>query len=210
MEAAYLNDDDAFVLFSNLANNSNIKKLSISFCGITSAGWVACFRQLIDSRSVLAEMNFEWSLIDDEGVSILVNLVAGHMDTVSTLKVSGESISANGWSKFANVLVPSSTSKLKTLTIGECPDPSIHINTDVAIDLVSALAGNTTLEALNFSIAEYVALWLDALYHDMQWMYAMFKVLCDLSSISSVCQSNHTIHAFQLSDLGALLAAGME
>ena len=87
LEGWKVNDDGALLLFSTLANNATVKKLKIRSGNITPAGWVACFRRLIDSRSVLTDMDFEDNIIDDEGVSALVDLVARHMDTVSSLNL---------------------------------------------------------------------------------------------------------------------------
>ena len=93
-----INDEVALIFFSALANNTALKKLLLVNDHITSAGWVSCFRQLIDSRSALVDIEFGWQ-IDDEGVAVLTTLVAGHMNTVSSINLEGNSrISSSGYS----------------------------------------------------------------------------------------------------------------
>jgi hypothetical protein len=166
-----------------------LEKLQLFADHITSDGWVLCFRQLIDSRSALVDIGFGFD-IDDEGVEALSTLVAGHMNTISSLCLAGNySISADGWSTVANVLLPSSTSKLKTLRVGSSNQDEVTgsypITNDVIIDLVTALAGNSTLELLEL---DYVDDDVDSA------MEALLTVLCDLTSVDSVCRSNHTLH----------------
>ena len=184
-----INDGDAFVLFSALAINATLKKLLLYSEHITSAGWVSCFRKLIGSRSVLIDIEFGRH-IDDEGIAALATLVAGYMNTISSIDLWGEPSTSASWSVFANILVPSSTSKLKTLRVGACQDEFTGghpITNDVVIDLVTALAGNSTLEVLDLNhVDDYVDSALERL----------IGVLCDTSSVDSICQSNHTLREF--------------
>ena len=117
------------------------------------------------------------------------NVVTGHINTISSLSLYGNSrVSANGWSAFASILAPSSTSQLKTLRVGDSQDEitgSYPITKDVIFDLVTALAGNSTLELLEL---DYVDDDVDSA------MEALLTVLCDLTSVDSVCRSNHTLH----------------
>ena len=183
-----INDKGAFALFAALANNSTLKKLHM--CGsrnITSTGWEVCIRKLFDSRSVLADIDVGFNNIDDEGAAVLVHLAAGKMDTISYLYLVGNGdISTDRWRTFANVLVPSSTSKLKKLHIGPGEiRPDSGITYDVFIDLVAALADNTTLEEL----------WLPELYDDVVTLDKLVKLLCDVSNVDSLCRSNHSLYA---------------
>jgi hypothetical protein len=190
LDESNIDDEAAFVLFSALAINATLKTLVLFSRHITSAGWVLCFRQLVDSRSALVNIEFGWH-IDDEGVAALSNLVIGHINTISSLSLYGNSrVSANGWSAFASILAPSSTSQLKTLRVGDSQDEitgSYPITKDVIFDLVTALAGNSTLELLELNdVGDDVELALEALV----------TVLCDATSLDSVCRSNHTLHEF--------------
>ena len=187
-----INDEVALIFFSALANNTTLEKLQLFADHITSDGWVLCFRQLIDSRSALVDIGFGFD-IDDEGVEALSTLVAGHMNTVSSINLWGNSsISASGWSLFANILVPSSTSKLKTLKLGDSRHRitrSYPITNYVITDLVTALAaGNATLEVLNLHGVDD-----DDVDSAME---ALLTVLCDATSVDSVCRSNHTLYKF--------------
>ena len=145
-----INDEIALIFFSALANNTTLEKLLLFSEHITSDGWVLCFQQLMDSRSALANIGFGWD-IDDEGVEALSTLVANHMNTISSLCLTGNHlISANGWNTVANVLWPSYTSKQKMLRVGSSNQDtgSYPITNDVIIDLVIALAGNSSLGLL--------------------------------------------------------------
>jgi hypothetical protein len=183
-----INDEVALIFFSALANNTTLKKLLLFSEHISSSGWVSCFRQLIDSRSALVDIEFGWQ-VDDEGVAALTTLVAGHMNTVSSINLEENPlISSSGYSLFANILVPSSTSKLKKLRLGDyVVTGSSPITNAVIIDWATALTGNATLEALD----------LKDVNDDVESAYeALITVLCDATSVDSVCRSNHTLYKF--------------
>jgi len=180
LEDCSINVEGAAAIFQALGYNITLKKLKLSENQyIASTGWAACFQLLINSQSALEDMMFSNNNIDDEGADILVKLVARHMSTVQILDVqSNPSVANNGWSSFADTLLPNSTSKLKKLRIGNyLPEQGIEtlINNDVMMDFVAALAGNSNLIISPSS------------------QHALVDVLCDKMSFDSVCVSNHTL-----------------
>ena len=193
LDDSNMNDEGAIFFFSALAINTTLKKLRLTFSNnITSAGWVSCFRQLIDSRSGLVDVDFGCNSIDDEGVAALVTLVAGHhMKTISTLNLWANSlVSPSGWSTCANLLVPTSSSQLKRLLVGDSQNEdtgSHHITDDVIFALVDALEGNSTLEVLDLNDVD------DDIHSALE---RLVGVLCDAKSVDSVYRSNHTLHEF--------------
>ncbi len=154
-------DDSTAALGNALAMNETLKCLDFSDNHITSTGWrkisnclaptsTISEQELMDSRSALPNIGFVW-FIDDEGVEALSTLVADHMNTISSLCLTGNhSISANGWNTVANVLRPSYTSKQKMLRVGSSNQDtgSYPITNEVISDLVTALARNSSLGLL--------------------------------------------------------------
>ena len=147
----------------------------------------------MDSQSVLEELDFGCyeSNIDDEGAVALATLISKHLSTVVCLDISKcPLITTNGIRAFASALVPGSTSRLKRMYLGDWSigDESHTIHDDVIIDFASAIRGNTTLQELSFGEgicdASSIAL------------CALAKVVCDASSLMSVCTSNHTLLDF--------------
>ncbi len=99
-------------------------------------------------------------------------------------------ITAIGWRAFTELLSPGSTSKVDTLRIGEDKkyDETVpQINDDVIREFLVALAPNNTLTKFHIghvNIASPLTL------------NALTDMLCDKSSITSVCSSNHTLNHF--------------
>ena len=182
-----MNDSSATVLFQALANNTSLKKLTLSILLdelITTDGWVTCFELLKDSKCKLEELDFSQTNIDERGVITLADLLSNHLHTVRSLNCRDEVLSENGWMSFVRLLLPDSTSKLEKLLIGSEADTSI--TEPVVLSLVSALKNNTFLNVLDLGDAEVSSKCLDLL----------LEVLCDISSVESVLQSNHTLEEF--------------
>ena len=187
-----LYDEGAVAIFEALANNQTLKNLSFGPClEITSDGWVTCFRLLEGSLSALEKLQFESNNIDDEGAKVLVNLLSRHMSTVWLLSILYcDSITAVGWRAFADVLLPNSTSKLASLQLeGDLDDGDDNrMNDDDVRCFITALSNNSSLVELSIcGLANVSQSSLDPLVH----------VLCDKTSIASVCNSNHTLSLFR-------------
>jgi hypothetical protein len=184
-----MNDSSATVLFRALANNTSLKKLTVSILLdelITTNGWVMCFELLKDSKCILEELDFSQTNIDERGVVTLADLLSNHLHTVRSLKCSGiaESVSENGWMSCVRLLLPDSTSKLEKLIIGN--DYDTAITESVVLSLVCALKNNTCLKVLDIGDAEVSSECFDLL----------LEVLYDDSSMESVLHSNHTLETF--------------
>ncbi len=186
----YINDEVAFDMFSVLANNTSLKKLTLDDHDlITSTGWVMCFQRLIGSNSALEKLTFIGDNIDDEGAVKLVDLIARHMNTVTHLLLRGSSITDYGWRAFTEVLLPSSTSKLKELVIENFAGD----NNDFGIDLFAALANNNSLNVLDIRESRGGG---DSLLS----LATLTNSICDKSSIASVWESNHALFRFTSGD----------
>ena len=189
-----INDEVGIYMFSALANNTSLKRLTLSLDDdITSTGWVECFRQLIGSKSALEELFICSDSMDDEGAAMLVDVISKHMSTFTNIFVpSNYSVTAEGWRLFAEVLHPSSSSKLTHMRIGnnnedQDEESDKFITDDVALDLFDALANNTCLQELDIDQVTVSSRSLDALA----------RVLCDKTTIANTWQSNHTLTEFK-------------
>lgn len=117
---------------------------------VTAAGWIACFRILLDSESSWENFSLGGNSIDDEGVARLVSLLAS-TSTVRSLKLSSNaSITTHGWRSFADVLRPTSSSKLRELCIGTYEQAAI--NDDAIVFIASAIQNNNSLEVFMSSM----------------------------------------------------------
>ena len=185
-------DTGAVEIFRALVNNTTLKKLVLTDnYNISSSGWATCFRQLTGSQSALEELYFDSCYIDDEGVNILVNLLSRQMDTVRRLDIQyNRFITADGWRLLADVLLPNSTSSLETLQIGSDADieEETQMNDDTALSFITALSNNSSLVEMHICYVKNVS---------QSSLDALVQVLCDESSIESVCNSNHTLSNFQ-------------
>ena len=186
-------DDDGAIAIASALNSTCLKSLDMGYSyRITSRGWIQCFRLLIGSKSILKSLELDDNGIDDEGADLLVRLLANNQ-SLSTLTLRGNrSITMDRWSAFAGLLHPSSSSKLKVLKLGATNRGS-YIDQYVAA-YAGALANNTSLEVLgllgrgedfDFAFADEIS---------MQGWTAFAKALCDNSSITSICSSNHSLY----------------
>jgi hypothetical protein len=151
---------------------------------VTAAGWIACFRILLDSESSWENFSLGGNSIDDEGVARLVSLLAS-TSTVRSLKLSSNaSITTHGWRSFADVLRPTSSSKLRELCIGTYEQAAI--NDDAIVFIASAIQNNNSLEVFDVFDESEISI--------VGWS-ALARSLCDNSSISNICyNSNHSLH----------------
>lgn len=188
-----INDESAVLIFAALSKKTSLKKLNIS-CnhGITSAGWVDCFRSSLNSGLFLEDIDLSKNGIDDEAIAMLVGLLF-NSGVVSSLSVHDNySVTNLGWANLVDVLLPDSHSKLETLSLGifegECPIESI-IDDDVMISFANALQNNETLKELKFGGHAEIS--------ETGWD-AMKNTIIDKSSIDSTYNSNHTLLDIQL------------
>ena len=191
-ECRILCDVGAVAIFEALASNQTLKRLSFRYAEeITSNGWATCFRHLEGSQSALEELTFISNNIDDEGANILANLLSRHMSTVRLLVIRYcDSITADGWRAFADVLLPNSSSKLASLRLGCDSDDDVEnrMNDDTVLDFIAAISNNTTLTELNIGDVENVS---------RSSLFVLVDSLCDKTNITSVCNSNHTFSVFK-------------
>lgn len=181
-----IDDDGAAALFAALAVNSTVETLVMTTNDtITASGWITCLRLLVNSKSTLAlaEMYLGHNNIDDEGSSLVVDLLS-RISTVTSLHLDQDtpSITAYGWRAFVDVLQPNSLSKLERLSIGGDP-LEVRINKEVIIAIAEALVYNESLEDLSLNRIPISEGGWDALS----------LVLCNVSSILSTFNSNHTL-----------------
>lgn len=186
-----INDEGAAILFESITMNGSLKTLNIAQNrSITSAGWIACFRLLLDAGCNLATLHLCENNIDDEGATVLVELLAN----ISTLYFLAleiiHSVTIDGWRTFAKALLPASTSKLRELKLGAVRrvEDTSDIVDDFVLRFAESLAHNTSLEVLE--LCDYYKVSITG------WK-ALAKAFCDNSSIDKICSSNHTLHTME-------------
>ena len=171
--------------------NVRMKKLVLSNLSISSAGWSALFTIWLENgRPQLNEFDLSENGIDDEGVALLVDLVANHMTTLRLLNVYGNlDVTPEGWRSFIDVLQPSSTSKLKELNIGSLFLSETDVGDDIIIGFADVLATNTSLEQLDFYLGV-----------SARGLNFIANAFCDKSSIENCYyNSNHTLYQINCS-----------
>ncbi|KAL3761205.1 hypothetical protein ACHAWU_000300 [Discostella pseudostelligera] len=183
-----IDDDNLLDLVIPLtSSNARLKKLVVSSNErITWQGWLQFFRFWIhNDRPPLVEIDLSNSTIDDDGATLLVELVANHMTSLRTLIVlENPEITADGWRLFTDVLRPTATSKLKELRIGSGLTTETNVDDAFIIGFAHVLTTNTCLEKLEF----------DQVVSERGWN-ALTNAACDKSSIENIrCNSNHTLY----------------
>jgi hypothetical protein len=135
-------------------------------------------------RPPLTEIDLSDISIDDEGVAMLVNLVANHMTELRVLSVSGNpDVTPEGWRSFIDVLRPGAASELTILKIGSQFSSETHVDDDIIIGFADVIATNTCLNVLEFDLGVSTRGW-----------NFIANAFCDKSSIENCCyNSNHTL-----------------
>lgn len=177
-----IDDEGAIEIAEALVHNESVKSLSMEDNpSITSTGWIHFIRLLMQRETSLVKLELSSNNINGAGAEYLVDLISDCMTSVEHLAVSNNyAIRASNWRVFAYVLQPSSTSKLKLLSLFSMDDDML---TDEDTELLFAnLANNTTLETL--TLCNYIS--------DRGWR-AVATALCDDSDIISTFNSNHTL-----------------
>ena len=196
-------DDETAVIFFELlvANNTTLKYLDLSSSdSVSSAGWIRCFQLLLGSKSNLKTLVLDHNEIDDDGARMLIKLLSENY-SVSTLSLLGHTdlmSTDDGWMNFCLLLLPSSTSSmLKELNLGAVNDSELMNALYVAV-FAQALKG-TSLEVLRlFDCSNYDDYDYAEDYYSpnipMQGWDTLARSLCDSSSITNVCTSNHSLY----------------
>jgi len=129
--------------------------------------------------STLEELHLHYNHIADRGATLLVNLLTSKVDNMRKLDISGNySITSNGMRGFVDVIqLPAS--KFIDLRL---LDLFSRVDEDVVIGLIMAMANNTTIKILEF----------DSTKVSESGRNVTTKILCDTSSIASICNLNHT------------------
>ena len=114
-----LNDEGA-VLFDAMSENSSLRNLNASNNpDVTSEGWIQCLCLGASAAEFhLEHIDFSYNNIDDEGVGTLVSLLHQSSSVSSLSLYDNIMITSNGWIMLADILLPTSSSKLKELCIG--------------------------------------------------------------------------------------------
>ena len=174
-----------------MANNTTLKSLDLSSSeSISPAGWIRCFQVLLGSNSSLKTLSLDRNDIEDEGASVLVDLLSENY-SVSTLSLRGvDYMSIYGWLDFRRLLQPFSTSSmLKELNLGAV-DYNPTMNAIYVAGFALALK-DTSMEVLRlFDCNNYD----DDPTISMQVWDTFADVMCDSSSIANVCTSNHSLY----------------
>ncbi len=182
------------MIVESLVANTSLKMLDMAHSRkITSQVWIRCFRLLYDARSNLESLYLDTNHIDNEGAKLLVELLVDN-HSVSTLEIRyNHLITTDGWTAFAGLLHPTSSSKLRVLML-DADDHESDVDSYI-IAFTEALANNTGLERLGLFGKNFLGRYDDDNYEipEKGWN-ALAKALCDASSLTSVRASNHTLH----------------
>jgi Ran GTPase-activating protein (RanGAP) involved in mRNA processing and transport len=195
-----MDDVGAVAFYSALAKNKSLTVLKmVNVESITPIGWCTCFELLVNNNSsettiALEDLHLSCNTINDDGAALLVTLITKTLSTMETLRIrDSANITVNGWRTLATTLLPDSSSKLLELVMGMTPSEEWHDNAvdeTVLLACAAALARNTSLERL----------YIGATSSSYDAEIAFANALCDISSISAVCQSNHTLYESDICD----------
>mmetsp|Transcript_20121 Transcript_20121/g.43688 ORF Transcript_20121/g.43688 Transcript_20121/m.43688 type:complete len:639 (+) Transcript_20121:129-2045(+) len=180
-------DEGVTALGHALSNNTKLKTLncydlnSNGIPQVTATGWKAFFSCLRNPVSALQQIDLRYSSIDEGGLAVLANALASN-STVKMLDLSHNlQINSTGWQSFFMCL-ESSTFSLEELHL-----QGNNVADEAIGDLTHALVKNETLETLV----------LGDLFSITNTGWAHFShLLCDKSSITRICTSNHTLRHF--------------
>jgi Ran GTPase-activating protein (RanGAP) involved in mRNA processing and transport len=142
---ANIDDEDAVSMVSAVAKTKHLKSLHMGNRSMTSAGWIQCFRLLSVSGIRLEELRLRENSIDDEAAAILTELLVVNNTVLTYLDLSSsESVSSAGWVRCFQLLLGSSNSNLKTLSLDHN-----EIDDDGARVLVDLLSENYSVSILS-------------------------------------------------------------
>ena len=134
----------------------------------------------------LMQLDLSGNDIDDEGATMLVTILVKMSALVSFSLLGMNSVSSDGWRQFADVVNPSSSSKLHELRLGRVGFLTLQMDDSVIIRFAGALIGNASLTEISFNHYRI---------SEVGWC-ALANCLCDRSSPINTFYSNHTLQSF--------------
>lgn len=191
-------DDEGFAVLTSafIVNSANGTRNSLRTLGITGdtnvtgTDWIVFSSFISHPMCLLENLRIETTEIHDReliclGAALNVNQSVKHLDLGQNLV----NISTRGWRGFA-ICLSSRQSALEELNLSGC-----DVTSDGAIEIVTALAGNSRLTTLHLSPPND-----DDRYSEQVWQ-SLKCLLCDTTSIESTFFSNHTLHSLVVYDL---------
>ena len=180
-----------------MANNTTLKVLKM--CGnrllnihlpamniMTSAGWPAAARAffpcLQNTQSSLVHLDLSYTRLGENGLLALGNALS-HNSTLTTLDLSSIRAPAIGWNRFFTCFQSPSIGIRELYLKGS----NMNITDERIAVLAQDLANNETLETLD--LTDNISVTYTGWGH-------LHRLLCDQSSIYSICASNHTLRSF--------------
>ena len=191
-----LGDKTMGILTFALGNNIKLRKLNLEGNqNISAEAWQVFFDTLRTSDIPLEELSLNENRgINDSVVPSMANAMGG-ISSLSRLSLSYcSSITAVGWMALSTIL-QRPTSSLTELILRD----SCTMEDNILIGFANALAGNSRLETL------YLECYQSRITY--RGVSALMHVICNSSSIESICTSNHTLKDIggDLSDLSPYL-----
>jgi len=174
-----LDSESCSILLNALTENTSVKGLDLQdgmYGGATT--FVRDLSAWLQNNSTVQYLCLENCNITDQGVTLLGNALMRN-STLQVLDISrNRSITSMAWQAFS-VYLRNHNSTLKKLHV-----MGTDMNDEGLMVLLNALANDTTLKTLvahpNSSIS------------DIGWK-ALADLLCDKTSLNSICMSNHTL-----------------
>jgi len=149
-----ISDKGASVLGTALFNNTTIMTLSLdNISEITSRGWAALSRGLINPNSSLVKLNLRGVEIGDRGLAAFGYAIANIQSLRELSLESISSASAVGWDNFFKELIESRC-VLEILDLSGCT----NINDEVATSFVSALSNMPSLKTLYLNYTRFTTI----------------------------------------------------
>jgi len=173
-----IEDGQLVGIITALSMHPQLERLYLSHMNIGSNDFTALATLLRCTATHLHMLNISGNDVDDEGVDVLVNVLASN-NTLQELRLeSSEEITIQGWKTLSTILEDKPRS-LEVLRIGY----NSSIGDDGARMFANALANNSTLDTLD----------LDDCGITREGWAPFSKLLCDKSSVNNTYLSNHTL-----------------
>lgn len=152
-----ISDKGALAVGTVLFNDTTITTLRLdNISGISSRGWVALSRGLVNPNSSLAKLSLRGVEIGDRGLAAFGYAIA-NIQSLRDLSLDNiSSASASGWDNFFKQLTESRC-VLEILDLSQCT----NINDEVATSFVSALSNMPSLKTLDLNYTRFTTIgWL--------------------------------------------------
>jgi hypothetical protein len=186
-----IGDTGAHAIACGLTKNTTLKSLDL--CGnesISSAGWRTFFRTLRNSSSSLEKLSLNGNNLDDEGLLQIIVTLGSSLKYLSLLR--NQQLTIVGFRALAT-LIQRPNPCLESLYI----TPSDTILDELIITFAAALVNNNTLITLLLDLLSPTQHLLSTKVFRRGWT-ALTNVLCNKSTIESICDSNHTLREVAL------------